>query len=246
MELEVFDPAMCCSTGVCGPSVDPALASFASDLDWVAASGGSVRRYNLGQEPGVFAEREQIRALLHQDGEAALPIVTVDGQVRSSGRYPSRGELAAWAGVAPHEPEVSVPVDLIAELAALGSAVGSNCEPCFKFHYDKARKLGLSNEQLAVAVRTAQSVKDAPATNMLDLAAKLLRTEVGALRPAMAPAPEPTVAAATGGGCCDDATTVEQVAAVAAEGGCCGGGASSEATPELIQVGAASGPSSCC
>lgn len=246
MKLDVFDPAMCCSTGVCGPSVDPALASFAADLDWVAARGGSVRRYNLGQEPGAFAEREPIRALLHEGGEAALPIVTVDGEVRSSGRYPSRDELAAWAGVALDEPEVSVSVDLIAELAALGSAVGSNCEACFKFHFDKARKLGLSNEQLTVAVRTAQSVKDAPATKMLDLAAKLLRTEANAFRTTAALAPEPVLATTAGGGCCDDAATVEPVAAEATEGGCCGGGATSEATPELIQVGAPSGPSSCC
>jgi len=250
MELEVFDPAMCCSTGVCGPSVDPALASFAADLDWVAAHGGPVRRYNLGQEPGAFAEREPIRALLHEGGEAALPIVTVDGEVRSSGRYPGREELAGWAGVAVDEPEVSVSLDLVAELAALGSAVGSNCEPCFKFHYDKARKLGLSNEQLTVAVRTAQSVKDAPATQMLELAAKLLRTEVSAFRTAAAVVPEPVLVATAGGGCCDATATatatVEPVGAEAVEGGCCGGGATSEATPELIQVGAASGPSSCC
>ena len=54
MRLEVFDPAMCCSTGVCGPSPNPALAPFAADLDWVAAQGVGVRRYNLGQEPGAF------------------------------------------------------------------------------------------------------------------------------------------------------------------------------------------------
>ncbi|MEX2621006.1 MAG: arsenic metallochaperone ArsD family protein, partial [Egibacteraceae bacterium] len=53
--VEVFDPAMCCSTGVCGPSVDPALARFASDLDWLGEQGAQVRRYNLGQEPGAFA-----------------------------------------------------------------------------------------------------------------------------------------------------------------------------------------------
>ena len=28
--LQVFDPPMCCSTGVCGPQVDPELPRFAA------------------------------------------------------------------------------------------------------------------------------------------------------------------------------------------------------------------------
>ena len=54
MKLEVFDPAMCCSTGVCGPSVPPALARFAGDLEWLAGKGVEVRRYNLTHEPQAF------------------------------------------------------------------------------------------------------------------------------------------------------------------------------------------------
>ena len=54
-KLEVFDPAMCCPTGVCGVEVDPVLAQFAADLKWVEAHGVAVARYNLGQEPQAFA-----------------------------------------------------------------------------------------------------------------------------------------------------------------------------------------------
>lgn len=54
-ELLVFDPALCCSTGVCGPEVDPALVSFAADLEWLRTRGVQVRRFNLAQEPGAFA-----------------------------------------------------------------------------------------------------------------------------------------------------------------------------------------------
>ncbi len=42
-KLEVYDPAMCCSTGVCGPEVDPALVTFAADLKWVEAQGIAVQ-----------------------------------------------------------------------------------------------------------------------------------------------------------------------------------------------------------
>ncbi len=33
----------------------------------------------------------------------------------------------------------------VAELVAIGAAIASNCEPCFKYHYDQARKLGVSD-----------------------------------------------------------------------------------------------------
>ena len=95
--VEVFDPAMCCSTGVCGPSVDPALATFAADLGWLAHQGVPVERHSLSQEPGAFAESDLVRQLLVEHGEKALPAVVVDGELRSSGRYPTQAELATWA-----------------------------------------------------------------------------------------------------------------------------------------------------
>lgn len=95
--IEVFDPPMCCSTGVCGPSVDPALATFSADMGWLADQGVVVERHNLSQEPKAFAENALVRELLAERGDEALPAVVVDGALRSSGRYPSRSELAAWA-----------------------------------------------------------------------------------------------------------------------------------------------------
>ena len=51
--VRVFDPAMCCSTGICGPSVDPELVRFAADLDWLKSQGVSVERFNLSQQPAA-------------------------------------------------------------------------------------------------------------------------------------------------------------------------------------------------
>jgi len=64
----------------------------------------------------------------------------------------------------------------VAELVAIGAAIGANCEPCFKYHYSQARKLGVSREDMAQAVALADKVKRAPAQNMLTLADKILRT----------------------------------------------------------------------
>jgi hypothetical protein len=97
--VHVFDPAMCCSTGICGPSVDPRLVRFAADLDWLKTQGVAVERFNLAQQPGAFAEDAAVKAALETQGEAGLPLVKVNGEVKSSGVFPSRRELAAWAGL---------------------------------------------------------------------------------------------------------------------------------------------------
>ena len=97
--VRVFDPAMCCSSGVCGPSVDPQLARFSADLDWLKAQGVSVERFNLAQQPAAFAEDQTVRSTLEAKGAAGLPVVKVNDEIKSSGVYPSRAELSSWAGV---------------------------------------------------------------------------------------------------------------------------------------------------
>jgi hypothetical protein len=95
--IHVFDPAMCCSTGICGPSVDPKLVRFAADLDWLKSHGTTVQRFNLSQEPGAFVAMPGVKSALETRGEEALPVIVVDGEVKSVGLYPSREELASWA-----------------------------------------------------------------------------------------------------------------------------------------------------
>jgi hypothetical protein len=97
--VRVFDPAMCCSTGICGPSVDPELVRFAADLDWLKTQGVTVERFNLSQQPAAFAEDAAVKAALETRGEASLPLVKVNGEVKSSGGFPSRDELLAWVGL---------------------------------------------------------------------------------------------------------------------------------------------------
>jgi hypothetical protein len=98
--IRVFDPALCCSSGVCGVEVDQALVTFAADAAWMAAQGHALVRHNLAQEPTLFAAEPAVVALLHADGERALPAFLVDGELRMNGRYPTRAELAAWVGLA--------------------------------------------------------------------------------------------------------------------------------------------------
>ena len=91
-KLEVYDPAMCCSTGVCGVDVDPVLVQFAADLAWVAEHGIAVQRYNLGQEPQAFAANPAVVKEM-EAGMERLPIIAIDGQIVTTGLYPSRAQL---------------------------------------------------------------------------------------------------------------------------------------------------------
>lgn len=97
MNIQVFDPAQCCTTGVCGPSVDPQLAQFAGDLDWLQAQGRAVQRFNLAQEPGAFADNALVKKAMEALGDNALPVIMVDGQVKSTGVYPSRLQMEQWS-----------------------------------------------------------------------------------------------------------------------------------------------------
>lgn len=94
-KITIYDPAMCCSSGVCGPDVDPLLPRFAGMLSQLKTVGVEVERYNLAQEPMAFAQNTAVRAELEKSGTEALPLIYVDGQLELKGRYPETPERAA-------------------------------------------------------------------------------------------------------------------------------------------------------
>lgn len=94
LKLEVFDPPMCCATGICGNNVDPKLITFASDLEWLKKQGVDVVRYGLSFEPNEFVKNETVKNTLQKEGNDCLPIAIVDNQLVYKGIYPSREQLA--------------------------------------------------------------------------------------------------------------------------------------------------------
>ncbi len=100
-KLTIFDPAMCCDTGVCGVDVDTALIEFASDLDWLQKNGVEVQRFNLAQEPAAFVSDSLIKAELNESGESCLPLLVLGGKIISRGVYPDRRQLQSWTGITP-------------------------------------------------------------------------------------------------------------------------------------------------
>ena len=97
--IQVFDPALCCGSGVCGVEVEQSLVRFWADSNWAQQRGARIERYNLAQQPQAFAQLPVVKSFLERSGEAALPLILLDGEVALAGRYPSRAELARWAGI---------------------------------------------------------------------------------------------------------------------------------------------------
>lgn len=98
-KIQVYDPALCCSTGICGIEVDQEKVTFAANIDWLKNQGGQIERFNLAQQPLAFAENPVVKSFLERSGAEALPLTLVDGEIALAGRYPQRQELVRWAKI---------------------------------------------------------------------------------------------------------------------------------------------------
>jgi len=99
MKLDVYDPPMCCSSGVCSPNINTALVEFSSDLEWLKTQNVEVERYDLINHPEAFANQEAVNKTLLEEGNKCLPILLVNGAIVSKGFYPSRDVLAGFLGI---------------------------------------------------------------------------------------------------------------------------------------------------
>ena len=149
--IEVYDPAMCCSTGVCGPDVDNSLADFAGDVKWLKSQGVDVKRYNLGQEPEAFKMCVPVLTRLQKEGSDVLPIILVNGEMISEGGYPNREQLSKWLNI---NTEVSDDEVLSMEmLNALEMAVTDGNLKNMRALFEKGKEKGLAIQKLVDAMQ---------------------------------------------------------------------------------------------
>ena len=92
-KMIIFEPAMCCSTGVCGPGVDPKLLRVSTVINNLKNKGIIVERYNLSSNPQAFVDNKVINEMLNTKGIDILPIVMVDGEIVKKADYPSNEEF---------------------------------------------------------------------------------------------------------------------------------------------------------
>ena len=102
--ISVYEPPGCCSSGACGPEVEESMAEFAAALAWAKKQGIDVAVYNLGYQPGAFAENSDVRNAIDTDGMECLPLVMAGDKIISKGVYLSKKDLAEKAGIENSEP----------------------------------------------------------------------------------------------------------------------------------------------
>jgi len=122
--INVYEPALCCSTGVCGPGLDQALVTFTADFDHLRGLGAEISRHNLASDPAAFAENASVRSFLEVAGSAGLPLTMVDGVTVATGTYPARDQLLRYAGLVS---AVAAPAG-VTELG-LTEITGDSCGP---------------------------------------------------------------------------------------------------------------------
>lgn len=99
-KLSLFEPAMCCSTGVCGPSMDKDLIRVTSIMkELKKVEGVQAVRYNLSNNPNSFVRNSKVSELLQERGMEALPITVVDDEIVKIGLYPTNEEIAHYVDV---------------------------------------------------------------------------------------------------------------------------------------------------
>lgn len=98
-KIEIFDPAMCCPTGLCGTNIDPELMRIAVVIEILKKHGIIVTRHNLRDEPQVYVSNKTVNEHLQQHGADALPITLVDGEIAVSKIYPTTKQMSEWTGI---------------------------------------------------------------------------------------------------------------------------------------------------
>ncbi|SNR99414.1 Arsenical resistance operon trans-acting repressor ArsD [Anaerovirgula multivorans] len=98
MKVEFFDPPMCCSTGICGPSVDEKLVKVSENIDVLKKRGIEVERYMISQQPLKFRDNQEVYQLVKEKGKEVLPVTVVNEKVIKYGEYPTLEEIEKALG----------------------------------------------------------------------------------------------------------------------------------------------------
>ena len=94
--LEIFEPSLCCSTGVCGPEPDQQLIELQNTINWLKKGNIDVQRYAINQQPLAFTKNEKVKEFIKAQGPGKLPIVLLEGEIKKTGAYPTSEELKQW------------------------------------------------------------------------------------------------------------------------------------------------------
>ena len=98
-KMQIFESAMCCSTGLCGVGVDPELLRISTVLSSLKKRGVEVERFNLSGSPQEFVDNKVVNKFIMEKGVDEFPITVLDGEIVLVGKYPTNEELAKFLDV---------------------------------------------------------------------------------------------------------------------------------------------------
>lgn len=98
-KMFIYEPAMCCSTGLCGVGVDPELLRISTVLNTLGKKGVVVERFNLSNSPQEFINNKAVNEFINVNGVDELPAIVVDGEIVITGRYPTNDEFSSLLGI---------------------------------------------------------------------------------------------------------------------------------------------------
>ncbi len=93
MKLEIFEPSLCCESGVCGPEPDKVLIELQNTIQLLKKAGVETKRYAINQAPIMFVQNAVVKEFVKANGPGKLPIVLLDNQIIKTGDYPTIDEL---------------------------------------------------------------------------------------------------------------------------------------------------------
>jgi hypothetical protein len=93
LKIEIFDPPMCCPTGICGPNVDQSLINLNEMIASLQTQGIQVERYQMTSNPHAFMNNAEVMKLVQEKQMAALPITVISNKLIKSGSYPTLEEI---------------------------------------------------------------------------------------------------------------------------------------------------------
>ncbi|MEX1011679.1 MAG: arsenite efflux transporter metallochaperone ArsD [Balneolaceae bacterium] len=189
--IDIYDPAMCCSTGVCGPDVDDELIDFSNDVKWLKDQGLEVKRYNLGQEPEAFKSNPEVLSRLQKKGSQVLPLIMINGAIVSEGGYPDRRQFSEWLKLSSRTALQETPLHYtqkVETLVALSASAAAGSHDTLQQLYQQGITLGLQREELVRAIQTGIDIRQQNLQETLQTANELIGVTTGGCTP--------------GGGCC--------------------------------------------
>ncbi len=119
--MQIYEPAMCCSTGLCGVGVDPELLRISTVLNTMEKNGVKVDRYNLSNSPQEFIKNKTVNNAIKEQGAEILPLAVLDGEIIITGRYPKNEEFIEL---------LNIPSSFVGEQSQEPNTSGDECGGC--------------------------------------------------------------------------------------------------------------------